>query len=263
LNIAAGERYAAPVGPNTEGDAKLLAAARRGEVEELRALAAAGANLEARDDDDHMTPLMNAVKQGHERVVDALIELGADVDAAPARGLVYEGYRALHLACVHRHGDVAERLLAAGADVNAGGPRGETPLMIAAKKNDARVAQMLLRAGAQPGAERDDGYTALGLAGGNSTARIILDALADLKTYRVRVEGLARVWSGEHANALDAAWAAALQAYTKGAPPESFNIVVEGAGEFVATTRVQSRTMRGEGDEVVVYAYAVRPRTPD
>jgi ankyrin repeat protein len=146
----------------------------------VRLVARAGADIESRDDADYMTPLMAAANNGAEGNVDALIALHANVNPEPARGIPYEGSGALHLACSRGYHDIVESLIEAGADVNARGSGGGTPLMAAAGRNHERIADLLLRRGADPSLKNAGGYTALGLAKGNSTAHSILDALANL-----------------------------------------------------------------------------------
>jgi len=144
----------------------------------VQALIAAGADLEARDDYDHMTPLMVAANSGAGRNAKLLIAAGANVNAEPARGLVYQGANALSLACFRGYSEIVQLLIWAGADVNARSGGGSTPLMTAASRNFPHIAKMRLAAGADPALKRDDGFTALGLARGNSTAADILKALA-------------------------------------------------------------------------------------
>jgi len=50
---------------------------------------------------------------------------------------VYKGDTALHLACSRGYTGVADALIEAGANVNARGTEGETPLMVAARTNNA------------------------------------------------------------------------------------------------------------------------------
>ena len=69
---------------------------------------------------------------------------------------------------------MAELLLAHKAEVNAKDDEGETPLHVAATKNDPEhepgesarkdVAELLLASGARVNAKRNDGITPLGLA---------------------------------------------------------------------------------------------------
>ena len=65
--------------------------------------------------------------------------------------------------------DVAEvtSLIKAGADVNAAGKDGITPLMLAAYTSDAEIVKLLIAAGANVNAKRDNGDTALTMDGGN------------------------------------------------------------------------------------------------
>ena len=76
----------------------------------------------------------------------------------------------LATACLHGRAAVVERLLAAGADVNArhttflGGKHRVTctPLMMAAWGGHPQIIERLLAAGADAGATDSDGRTALG-----------------------------------------------------------------------------------------------------
>jgi len=123
---------------------RLIAAIQRGQVEAVKREIALGVDVNrARDVDvperhsdlfDPMpaytvygiTPLMEAAGAGEEAMVEALLESGADV--APAAN---DGKTALHLAAQSvRNLAVLQRLIDAGADVNAGQVRlGWTPLV--------------------------------------------------------------------------------------------------------------------------------------
>eukprot|EP01052_Picozoa_sp_SAG31_P016376 SAG31_NODE_1082_length_10014_cov_5.324962_3_plen_143_part_00 len=76
-------------------------------------------------------------------VVQQLIDLGADVNAANSHGMT-----PLHQAA--RSGDVvsAKALIAAGADVDAVDNHGATPLIHAAQKGEGEVLSELLESGA-------------------------------------------------------------------------------------------------------------------
>lgn len=58
-------------------------------------------------------------------------------------------------------GDIAQLLIAAGADVNAVNRDGDTALILASRNGHARVVHILLRSGALPGIENRWGKTAL------------------------------------------------------------------------------------------------------
>ena len=73
------------------------------------------------------------------------------------------GAMALHLAA-RKHVGVVEALLAAGADPNAAGSDGSTPLMIACEAGATAAVCALLMGGATPHALREDGATALEVA---------------------------------------------------------------------------------------------------
>ncbi len=163
-------------------DARLLAAARDGQVEVVRSLLEDGANVNAARGDG-LTALHLAAEAGHRAVAEALVAAGAAVDAGTRIG----GYTPLQMAARGGHGGVALHLLEAGADPNArttnsgvtalhlaagatgGEPAvaalldhgadpnaressaGQTPLIFAAAANRAAAVTALLAAGADPG----------------------------------------------------------------------------------------------------------------
>ena len=71
-----------------------------------------------------LTPLLHAVRQGHEEAVVALLEVGADVNL-PSAG---DGTTPLLMAALNGQFDLATTLLERGADPNAAGVAGITPL---------------------------------------------------------------------------------------------------------------------------------------
>lgn len=113
-------------------------AAARGDVEQLRRLLEAGAEVDSRDSSGR-TPLYRAVEGGHRAVVELLIDAGADVEAGETLG-----YTPLHRAAFEpNRADIAELLLLAGADVNRPDNMGRTPLHFAKKRGNAEVADLL------------------------------------------------------------------------------------------------------------------------
>jgi len=87
--------------------------------------------------------------------VRAILENGADPDQ-----IFFNGESALHLAAEQRNHELAELLLAYGADVNTQERKeGITPLMYAAIMDDRTMIKLLVSRGADPTAPDADGYT--------------------------------------------------------------------------------------------------------
>ncbi|CAG9462535.1 unnamed protein product [Pedinophyceae sp. YPF-701] len=83
--------------------------------------------------------------------------------------------------------DEAAQLVASGADVNATGEKGRTPLIVCGECGSPEVAKLLLDKGADVNAQDDDGKTALHLAAdayrndptGEACREAILDVLVN------------------------------------------------------------------------------------
>lgn len=89
---------------------------------------------------------------------------------------------ALRSACWSGDINEAQRLLHAGAGVNAADSGGFTPLMRACERGNAEIARALIQAGADPHAARGNGGTALLDASGNNqpeALRVLIAAGAD------------------------------------------------------------------------------------
>jgi uncharacterized protein len=158
----------------------LMRAAQVGVPRVVSLLLDRGATVDARDPTFGQTALMFAARAGHADVVSLLLSHGANVNAAtkvgqaPAfiapnsvpgfgfgvgilRGGVPAdrgrrepqpgGLTALHFAARHDQVAVAERLVAAGADVNAREANGIWPLLMAISNDNVAVAQYLLQHG--------------------------------------------------------------------------------------------------------------------
>ncbi|HZN68203.1 MAG TPA: ankyrin repeat domain-containing protein [Tepidisphaeraceae bacterium] len=132
-------------------------AAQAGDVEAIARLVAAGADVNARDKHGN-TPLKYATAEPVPAAVRKLIALGADVNLGDDRG-----FTPLH--CAAAHGfyalavEIAEALLARGADVNARSREfGFVPLHEA---TGADVIRLLVARGADPNIRSDAGLTPL------------------------------------------------------------------------------------------------------
>jgi ankyrin repeat protein len=124
------------------GDGALVAAARDGDLQAVRALIAKRANINepARDGS---TALLWAAYHSNVDMVRALVAAGAKVDVANKYGIT-------PLLQASRTGDqaVVQALLKAGASSTQAHPQGETPLMAAAKSGSLPTVRTLLESGA-------------------------------------------------------------------------------------------------------------------
>jgi len=158
-----------------EPETPLAMAAAADDVSAVRALAAAGAPLEAEDRFGH-TPLLWACRHGATAAALALLDLGAQLEHADGRQGF--GWTPLVTAIHTGHLGTARALLARGADVNARGSNGTSPLLMAiadAPSGDDRAAfvRELLEAGADPRAALDSGMNALGLAAAGGDEEVL------------------------------------------------------------------------------------------
>ncbi len=97
-----------------EQSASILHAAKRGDLEKIRALLEANPNLVfSKDIKEGLTPLHWASYMGHKDVVELLLGNKADVNAAGSKG----GQTPLLLAAAEGHKGVTELLLAKGASM--------------------------------------------------------------------------------------------------------------------------------------------------
>jgi hypothetical protein len=104
---------------------------------------------------------MIAAAEGHAEVVDRLVDAGADVNARN-----FEGRTALMFAALYGYAAIVERLVAARADVNtvpAGEPRWPA-LFVASQNGHADVVRLLLDNGADATYRDEQGVDAIQLA---------------------------------------------------------------------------------------------------
>jgi len=107
--------------------------------------------------EDGTTPLHRAVHNNDAAAVDRLIKAGANVNARNEYGAT-----AILEAVDSGNTAILEKLLKAGADANSPGPDGMTPLMIVARNTSTKAAKLLLDHGANVNAvEEQKKQTAL------------------------------------------------------------------------------------------------------
>ena len=134
--MLAGAGYAARLSP-------VLDAARKGDVETLKAELRSGGDVNAAQGDG-FTALHWAAKTGHRDIAEVLIAAGADVRATTRLG----GHMPLHVAAAAGKAGVVEALLEAGAPADAMTSTGAQPLHLAATAGDPAVVTALLAHGA-------------------------------------------------------------------------------------------------------------------
>jgi ankyrin repeat protein len=120
--------------------------------------------------EDGFPPLGLAIFFRHPDLARALIERGADVNAA-ARNAVRVA--PVHAAAAVRDSATMRLLLDSGADVNARQQSGYTALHTAAQLGDADLLELLLGRGADPRAKSDDGKTPSDLAASQGHSEIV------------------------------------------------------------------------------------------
>jgi ankyrin repeat protein len=149
--VAAG----AELNPKDKYKAPLLDAVYKSDPAIIETLAEAGANAKIRFD-DRSTLLHTPSQKGHTEVVTALLRFGADVNARDCFGR-----SPLEFAVDARSIETAQALLEHGADANVRNDEGLTPLMIASVNQQHEMVDLLVRCGADPNRKDKEGRTAL------------------------------------------------------------------------------------------------------
>jgi ankyrin repeat protein len=135
--------------------------------------------LEARDEDEGVTPLAYAAGFGRVEVLEFLVARGANVNARDPRGL-----SALLLTVYTGQMQALRFLLDKGADVKSPGPSGMSPLHFAVREG-AEIAGLLVERKADVGARNDYGNTVLILAvreGAQDVVRLLVESGANVNT---------------------------------------------------------------------------------
>jgi len=127
-----------------DGATALHWAAYNDDLELVKMLLAAGANVKASTREGAITPLFMACSNGNAAIIEALLKAGADAKAVKANGTT-----ALMLAAASGNADAVKVLLDHGAEVNAKeSAHGQTALMFAAALNRDAVIRLLRQRGA-------------------------------------------------------------------------------------------------------------------
>ncbi|MEM1211738.1 MAG: ankyrin repeat domain-containing protein [Planctomycetota bacterium] len=169
--------------PDDSGQTALLLAASLGDAAAVELLLTAGADPN-RELGGHSSesPLLRAIRRGHAEVAKRLLAAGAEVNARNFAGLT-----ALHYAARYGHAGLIPRIIEAGGDPNDAEARHQiTPLLVAAYAGQAGTVRALLQAGARHDQADQRGSLPLHLAvqwpaGDPETVAALLDGGAVLE----------------------------------------------------------------------------------
>ena len=167
----------------------------------LLPLAVAGALLTAASDvsAQQVLPVIDATREGDHRTLQALVGIGADLDATQG-----DGATALHWAAHRDDLRAAALLIEGGAAVNVANDLGATPLWLAARTGSDEMVARLLEAGAEPGAALAMGETPLMAAarsGDVATVDALLRAGADPNAAELERGQTALMWAAAQRHA--------------------------------------------------------------
>ena len=126
-----------------KGVPALVLAAIRGHLDALKLLRRHGAKITGSDPRNGGTALMAAVAKGKVDCAEALLEWGADKDAASGNGRT-----ALHFAATSGQLECTQLLVRARADPAKKNNKGKTALELALEKGKAEIAALLEQADA-------------------------------------------------------------------------------------------------------------------
>ncbi|XP_018612889.2 ankyrin repeat domain-containing protein 50 [Scleropages formosus] len=169
----------------TDGRTLLANAAHMGSADVAQLLLTRGADLELVDFQGQ-TPLILAARQGHAKVLLALLDWAAQHGLEVARMVNHadnEGWTALRSAAWAGHVEMVRMLLDAGAEVDGSDSEGRTALRAAAWAGHEDVLLTLLNKGAQVDQPDREGRTPLVAAaymGHRDAVEILLDAGAEV-----------------------------------------------------------------------------------
>jgi len=153
-------RLGAPIDDcDSNGISPLQLAAELGDLDTVNTLLTCGADPNLSNFMTGRSPLILAAMGNHYRIVRALLEKGANVNASD-----HAHHRALHFAAATDGVETARMLLRFKAEVDPQDHMDNTPLMMAAESGSLRVLRLLLEAGANPHLSNEDKARAMDFA---------------------------------------------------------------------------------------------------
>lgn len=156
-------------------DFMLVEAVKAGDVEKMKKAAAEGGSPSAVSRDwEKETPLLIAIAAKNVDMVRALLEVKAD----PNTKIGYHANTALLEAVRQNQTEIAQALVAAGADVNAANSNGGTPFLYAVAARNKPLIALFAEKGAKLDVQGSNGWSPLAYAvrnGDVETANMLLE----------------------------------------------------------------------------------------
>jgi len=139
----------------------VLEAAEKGDFDKIKSYYDLDPTLIKCTDKDGYTPLHRACYGNHVKIIEFLLQAGAEIDAK-----TQDDWQPLHSACVWNNVDCAAVLVAQGADINAKSKGHQTPLHLvcASSRNAPCLQLLLLHPDTNPHIKNPSGDTAFDLA---------------------------------------------------------------------------------------------------
>ncbi len=128
-----------------QNEKMMIKAAKKGDVAAVKQLLKADKDLTNAKDTDDSTPLHCAAWKGHVEVVKALLDAGADINAKSQND--HYGDTPLHAASHGNQKEVVKVLIERGANLNSKNTIGRTPLGETEWHNATAAAKLLREAG--------------------------------------------------------------------------------------------------------------------
>jgi ankyrin repeat protein len=162
---------------NLPSQVSFINAIQKGDIITVKALIAAGANVNAENKSGE-TPLHIAAVRGYQEITSLLIVEGADVNAIDKRKLT-----PLHAAAWSGYNETVSLLIANCSEINAIGENGITPLHVSALSGSHKTMTLLINEGADINAKNKDGMTPLhaaALTGQKEAVQLLIYKGADI-----------------------------------------------------------------------------------
>ena len=134
----------------------------------VRNLLEYGASIEVKEKSTGTTPLLNTSSIGLNKIVQLLLDKGADMEAKNNNG-----FSALFLAVINKHEPVVRTLFEKGGNLQAQTETKSTPIHGAAERGHEMLVRFLLDRGASADTRDDKGFTPLLLASANGHETVV------------------------------------------------------------------------------------------